>query len=130
MATDLADRHPPRIHRDDLVVEIRKSTLVFSNQLRIECSGPIPRHRQRHLRRTGQNRLLRIAVAVIGLARNAVIVQMLVELGIQDSLRERLLKLINQPILIEDVLRIAASQKLIQQVFLDRHVMLLLFPSS
>ena len=118
MATDLADRHPPRIHRDDLVVEIRKPTLVFGNQLRIECSCPIPRHRQRHLRSAGQNRLLRIAVAVIGLALNAVIVQMLVELGIQDPLRERLLQLVDPPILIEYILRIAAGQKLVQQVFL------------
>ena len=32
MAADLADRHPARIHRDDLVVEIRKPTLVFGDQ--------------------------------------------------------------------------------------------------
>ena len=30
MATDLADRHPPRIHRDNLVVEIREPTLVVA----------------------------------------------------------------------------------------------------
>src|SRR5579863_3023382 len=129
MATDLADRHPSCIHRDDLVVEIREPTLVFGDQLRIECSGPISRHRQRHLRSAGQYRLLRIAVAVIGLALNAIIVQMLVELGIQDSLRQRLLQFVNQPVFIEYILRIAAGQKLVQQVFLDCHMMLLCLPS-
>ena len=114
MATDLADRHPARIHRDDLVVEIRKPTLIFSDQLGIKRPGPIPRHRQRHLRGASQNRLFRIAVAVIGLALNAVGVQMLVELGIQDPLRERLLQLVNQPVFIEHVLRIAPGQKLVQ----------------
>ena len=36
MATDLADRHPARIHRDDLVIEIRKPALVFSDQLGVK----------------------------------------------------------------------------------------------
>ena len=35
MAADLADRHPSRIHRDDLLVEIRESALVLGYQLRI-----------------------------------------------------------------------------------------------
>ena len=39
MATDFADRHPARIHRDDFVVEIREPTLVFGDQLRIKCSS-------------------------------------------------------------------------------------------
>src|SRR3954447_15098761 len=77
MAADLADRHPARIHRDDLVVEIRKPTLVFGDQFGIERPGSIPRHRQRHLRSTGQNRLLRIAIAMIGFALSAIAVQML-----------------------------------------------------
>ena len=85
MAADLAHRHPARIHRDDLVVEIREPALVFGDQLRIERPGPIPRHRQRHLRGAGQNRLLRIAVAVIGFALNAVAVQMLVESRYSES---------------------------------------------
>ena len=48
------------------------------------------------------------------LALNAVGVQMLLELGIQDPLRKRLLQLVNQPVFIEYVLQIAAGQKLVQ----------------
>ena len=36
MAADLPNRHPARIHRDDLVVEIRKPALVLGNQLGVE----------------------------------------------------------------------------------------------
>jgi hypothetical protein len=39
---------------------------------------------------------------------------MLVELGIKNPLGQRLLQLVDQPILIEYVLRVAASQKLVQ----------------
>src|SRR6185437_835817 len=92
MATDLADRHPSCIHRDDLVVEIREPTLVFGDQLRIECSGPISRHRQRHLRSACQNRLLRIAAAVIWLALNAVVV---VNNGVSLYVVQRLLGHLN-----------------------------------
>jgi predicted amidohydrolase len=35
MFRDLPGAHPPRIHRDDLVIEPRKPALVFGNQLRI-----------------------------------------------------------------------------------------------
>ena len=110
MAADLPNRHPARIHRDDLVVEIRKPALVLGNQLGVEGAGPIPRHRKRHLRGAGQDGLLRIAIAVIRLALSAVAVQVLVELGIQDPFRQRLLQLVDQSILVEHVLRIAAGQ--------------------
>ena len=66
MAADLAHRHAARIHRDDLVVEVREAALIFGDQLRIEASRPVARDRQRHLRRAGQNRLLRMAVAAVG----------------------------------------------------------------
>src|SRR5207344_379719 len=100
MAADLADRHPARIHRDDLVVEIRKPTLVFGDQFGIERPGPIPRHRQCHLRSTGQNRLLRIAIAMIGFALSAIAVQMLIELGVQNPLGQRPLQLSTSPSLL------------------------------
>ena len=110
MAADLPNRHPARIHRDDLVVEIRKPALVLGNQLGVEGAGPIPRHRKRHLRGAGQDGLLRIAIAVIRLALSAVAVQVLVEFGIQDPFRQRLLQLVDKSILVEHVLRIAAGQ--------------------
>ena len=59
----------------------------------------------------------------------AVAVQVLVELGVQNPLRQRLLQFVDQPILVEYILRIAAGQKLVQQVFLDCHMMLPCLPS-
>jgi hypothetical protein len=55
---------------------------------------------------------------------------MLVELGVQNALRQRLLRFVNQPILVENVLRIAAGQKLVQDVLFDSHLMLPRFSSS
>ena len=68
MAADLTHAHAPRIHRDDLVVEIRKAALVLGDQLRIEGPGPVARDRQCNLRRARQNRLAGMAVAPIGIA--------------------------------------------------------------
>ena len=34
VATDLAHRHAARVHRDDLVVEVGETALVFGDQLR------------------------------------------------------------------------------------------------
>ncbi len=59
MPPDLPDAHPTRIHRDDLVIELREPALVLRNQLRIERPGPIARDIQRHLRGSTQYRLLR-----------------------------------------------------------------------
>jgi hypothetical protein len=67
---------------------------------------------------------------VIALPVSAGAVQVLVELGIQNPLRQRLLQLVNQTVLVEYVLRIASSKKLVQKVLLDSHVMLLRFRSS
>ena len=54
VAADLPDRHAAGVHRDDLLVKVRKPALVFGNQFRIEGPSPIARHRQCHLR-SGDN---------------------------------------------------------------------------
>ena len=115
MAADLTNRHPARIHRNDLVVEIGKPALILGDQLRIESPGTIPRHRKGHLRTAGQHRLLRIAVPPIAFPVGlTLIVEVLVKFGVQNALRQRLLEFVNQTVLVENVLRIAASQKLVQ----------------
>jgi hypothetical protein len=45
VAADLAHRHAARVHRDDLLVEVRKAPLILGDQLRIESAGPVARHR-------------------------------------------------------------------------------------
>ncbi len=51
---------------------------------------------------------------MIAFGLDALAVQMLVELGIENALGKRLLQLVNQAILVENVLRITAGQKLVQ----------------
>ncbi len=126
MAADLAHTHAARIHGDDLVVEVREAALVFGDQLRVKGAGPVPRDRQPHLRGAGQNRLLRDAVAAVGVAFDPLFPKVLVELGVQNALRQRLLQLVNEPVLSEQLLRIASCQKLVQNLFFDSHVMILL----
>lgn len=55
---------------------------------------------------------------------------MLVEFGVQNALRQRLLQIVDQPVTGENLLRIASRQKLVQKLFVDGHAMVLSFPSS
>ena len=121
MTLDLPHRHPARIHGYDLVVEAGKSPLVASDQLRIESSFTVTRNTKIELRRLGDHALLRIAVPMVLLALGRLAIKMIVDLSVQHTLRQSLLQLVEQAILIENLLRIAAIQKLIQSVFLDRH---------
>src|ERR1700721_1033978 len=71
-----------------------------------------------------------MAVAAIGAAFNPLTIQVLVEFGIQNPLRQCLLEVVKQAVLRKHFIRIAAGKQLVQKFFLDRHVMILLFPSS
>ena len=70
-----------------------------------------------------------MAVAAIGAAFNSLTIQVLVEFGIQNSLRECLLQVVKQAVLCKNLVRIAAGKQLVQKFFLDSDVMILLFPS-
>ena len=131
MAADLAHAHAARIHGDDLVVEIGKTALIFGDQLRVESAGPVTRNRQRHLRRARQYRLLRGPIAAIGVAPAFTLaLKVLVKFGAQNALRQRLLQIVDETARGKNLGRIAASQKLVQEVLLDSHLMLPRFPSS
>ena len=114
MALDLAHAHAAGVHRDDLVVEAGKAPLVLGDQLRIEGGQPIARDLQLDLAGVGQNRLAAIAVAAV--AGFTLRVEMMVHLGIQRPLGQRLLQLVEQAILGEGGLGISPSQQLIQNV--------------
>jgi len=55
---------------------------------------------------------------------------MLIQFGVQNAFRKRLLQIVQKAVLREHLARITASQKLVQKFFLDSHVMILSFPSS
>src|SRR3954462_3681664 len=121
MTLDLPGRHASRVHGDDLLVEARKPPLIPGDQLRVERAFPIARNTQVQLGILGQHRLLRIAIAVIGLARRRLAIEMVVQFRVQDALGQRFLQLVEKPILGNPLLRIAPRQKLVQRALLDRH---------
>lgn len=115
VAADLAHRHATRIHGDDLLVEIGKAALAFGDQLGVEGPGPVTRDRQGHLQRGGQDRLLRMPVATVGRAIGlALIVQVLIQFGVKNALRQRLLQVVDKTVPGENLVRIAARKQLIQ----------------
>lgn len=111
MADDLAGAHPPRIHRDALVVETREAPLVFRDQLRIAARLAVPPDGQGQLPALGEHGLLAVAVA-----RAAAFLtrEMVIHLRVQHPLGRRLLPLIQPSIGIKHRLRIGSSRKPIQ----------------
>ena len=106
MAHDLAGAHAARVHRNDLVVETRKAALVLGNQLRVEAGLAVAGHLQLDRAGIGDDTLPAIAVAPIaGLLAG----QMMVHLGIQHPLGQRLLQIIEQPVRVKSGLRVGAS---------------------
>ena len=91
MPLDLADRHAARVHRHDLLVEARETALIARDQLRIEAPLPVVWNLDVDLRRLGENGLLRIAVAMIGLSRRCFAFKMIVQLGVQNPFRQSFL---------------------------------------
>ena len=49
-------------------------------------------------------------------------IEVIVDLSVQNTLRQRLLQLVEKAVLVENLLRIAAVQKVIQCLFLDCHM--------
>jgi hypothetical protein len=75
--------------------------LVLGDQLRLEGAASIPRNLQVYLAGIGDDGLLAVAVAVVGgrspvgsRRRTRLILQVLVQLGVEHPLGERLLDLI------------------------------------
>ena len=58
--------------------------------------------------------------ALISPVLGGLAIKMIVDLGVQNTFGQRLLQLVEQAVLIENLLRIAAIQKLVQRVFPDR----------
>ncbi len=111
MSGDLPHAHAARIHGDDFLVEARETALIFGDELRIEARLPIARNLQLDPARVGRHGLFAIAVAAVaGLAGR----QMMIHLGVQRPLGQRLLQLVEQTIGIKRCFRIRAGQKLVE----------------
>ena len=59
-----------------------------------------------------------MVVAAIGAAFNPLTIQVLVEFGIQNPLRQCLLQVVKQAVLRKHFIRIAAGKQLVQKFFL------------
>ena len=109
---DLAGAHAARVHRHDLVVEAGKAALVLGDQLRIEARLPVARHLQLDLAGVGRHRLAAIAVAAV--AGPVLADEVMVHLGVQRPLGQRLLQIVEQAVRVERRLRIGAGQQLVE----------------
>src|SRR4051812_12818684 len=120
VALNLPRGHAARIHRHDLLVEAGEAALIAGDQLRIERPFPIAWNPDVELRGL-QNGLLRMPVAMVPPPRGGLAFEMVVEFGVENTLGKRLLQLVEKPVLVENLFRVTAVQKLVQGVFLDRH---------
>src|SRR4051812_28748975 len=125
MPDDLAGAHAPGIHRDHLVVEAGEAALILGNQLGIEAGLAIARDLQLQLASVGDHRLATIAVAAV--AGPSFAREMVIHLGIQDALGERLFQAVEKAVRIKGRLGIGPSQQLVQdgirnmRLFASRH---------
>src|SRR5438270_5253300 len=108
MTLDFARAHPPRVHRDDLVVEARESRLPFGHYLRLKGAAPIPRrlHFQRAevaLQRLAGRAIARIA-AVVSRRVVLLIPQVIGQLGVHRPLQYPFGQALQQTILPDHVL--------------------------
>jgi hypothetical protein len=59
---------------------------------------------------------------VVLLALGRLAIKVIFNLSVQNALGQRLLQLVKKAVLVENLLRVAAVQKLIQSLFLDCHM--------
>jgi hypothetical protein len=107
MALNLAHRHAARTHGDDLLVEARETPLIARDQLGIEAPLTIAGELYVDLRRFGQHRLLRIAVAMIRFARRRLAFKMIVQLRVRNPLGQSFFQLVEKTVVGKHILRIA-----------------------
>ncbi len=90
-----------------------KAPLVFGNQLRIEGRQPVARDLQIQLAGAGQHRLRAVAVAAVGPAIRLAAIEVVVELGVERPLGERLLQPVQQAALGQGGPGIRPAQELV-----------------
>ena len=114
MSHDLARAHAARVHRDDLLIEAGKASLIFGDQLRIEARLPVAGNINHKLAGIGHHRLAAIAVAVV--VSLILLPKMIIHLGIQSALGQRLLQIVEQTSLIKGCACRTAGKQLVQKL--------------
>jgi hypothetical protein len=126
VSLDLPHRQAPGIQGDDLVVEAIQAGLALGHDLRFKGAITIARHLDLDRSVLGQDRLGRGPIAVVArpaAGRIALLVaEMVRQFGAQRSLEQRLLELLEQAVLTQQVFRLlVARQKLVKMFWLDWH---------
>src|SRR5579862_945800 len=97
MTLDLPRRHPPGVHRQDLVIEAAETTLVTRYDLRLEGAIAVPRNLDHRLPKIALQRLGACSIARVAtaLAPGVVLLipQVVGQLGVHRTLHQRLRKL-------------------------------------
>jgi hypothetical protein len=108
MALDLADCHATRIEAQDLVVDTVEPRLSFRDQLRLEAANAVARDGNLDLAIVGQDRLRTRPIAAVATASTVGIAlfisQVLSEFCAERPLDQRLLELLEEPILACEIL--------------------------
>src|ERR1700726_1142407 len=93
MTLDLPRRHPPRVHRQNLVIESAETALVAGYDLRLEGAIAVPRNLDHRLTKIALQRLAACAVARVATALTAGVVllipQVMGQLGVHRTLHQR-----------------------------------------
>src|SRR4051794_12010769 len=101
-------------------------SLVLGDQLRVEGRPPVARHLQLDLAGVGDDALAAVAVARV--AGATVAGEVVVHLGVQRPLGQRLLQAVEEAVRVEGRLRIGTRQQLVEDrvrntgLFASRHV--------
>jgi hypothetical protein len=89
MPDDLSGAHAAGVHRHDLFVEAWEAPLVLGDELRIEARLAVARHGEVELARLRRDRLAAVAVTTVSGSFGAC--EMMVHLGVQRPISQRLL---------------------------------------
>src|SRR3712207_3360351 len=110
-----------RAHCDrQLAVEAGEAALVLGDELRVEGRQPVARNLQIQLAGAGEHGFAAIAVAAVGAPVRLAAIEVVVELGIERPLGERLLQPVQQAALGQGRSGIRPAQELVQQLIRDR----------
>ena len=93
---------------------------VLLDELRVEPALPVPGNRQLQPAIVGQHPLAAVAVAVVAAGLLILAVEVVVQLGVEDAFRQRLLQVLDQLAALKRLKRVRSSQQLIQQLVRNR----------
>src|SRR3954471_13862051 len=126
---DIAGAHAAGVHRHELVVEAREAALVLGDELRVEGRQPVARDLQIELGGVGEHALGTVAIPTIGAPVRLAGLEVVVQFGVQRTLRQGLLEPVQQAAVGQGGPGIRPSQELVQQLirdgglFASRHAM-------